>query len=115
MSRKTILLRKDDVRLTVVHHVYKEKTYYTKMPDGELIPEKRETLQKELTKHKWFKRDAICSVEEYFTNQNKVAKTRSIVYDKYSGRSYITFHSVEEVISKISQQPTPINEFNLQT
>jgi hypothetical protein len=75
------------------------------MPDGELIPEKRETLQKEITVQKWFKRDGIVSVEEYVTSQNKIAKNRSIVTDKYTGRSYATFHSPNDIMRTIYPEP----------
>ena len=105
MRRKEIQLNRDNIRLSLVHQVYKEKTKYTKMPDGELIPEKKERLQKEITVQKWFRRDAIVSVEEYVTVTNKIAKNRSIVTDKYSGRSYATFHSPEEVMRSIHPEP----------
>jgi hypothetical protein len=101
MARKKILLLKDNVRLSVVHQVYRNKIQYTKLPDGELYPEKRETLRKEMTLQKWFKKDAITSVEEYVTHANKIAKSRSIIFDKYSGRSYMTYHSPDEIMSTI--------------
>lgn len=101
MKRKQIQTTRETVRLSIVHQVYKERVRYTKMPDGELIPEKKEKLQKEISVHKWFKRDGIVSVEEYVTVQNKIAKSRSIVTDKYTGRSYVTFHSANEVLQTI--------------
>lgn len=105
MKRKSIQLNRDNIRLSVVHQVYKEKVKYTKMPDGELIPEKREKLQKEITVHKWFRRDGIISVEEYVTVNHKIAKNRSIVTDKYTGRSFATFHSPDEVMKVINPDP----------
>lgn len=75
------------------------------MPDGELIPEKKETLQKEIVVQRWFKKDAIVSVEEYVTSQNKIAKNRSVITDKYSGRSYATFHSSEEIMRTLYSEP----------
>jgi len=104
MKRKQIRLSRENIRLSIVHQVYKEKVKYTKMPDGELIPEKQEILKKEITVQKWFRRDAIVSVEEYATSQNKIAKNRSIVTDKYTGRSYATFHSPEEVMNTVYQE-----------
>ena len=56
MSRKKILQNKDSIRLSVVHPVYKSVTHYVKMPDGELIPERKEKLIKEITLHKWLKK-----------------------------------------------------------
>lgn len=112
MARKTILQHRDNIRLCVVHQVYKAKTYYTQMPDGELIPGKKDTLRKEMTLQKWFRRDAITSVEEYVTAQDKIAKSRSIVFDKYSGRSYITYHSPQEIMNTIYPDSKPILGFN---
>ena len=106
MRRKEIQATRDNIRLSIVHQVYKHKIRYTKMPDGELIPEKRESLQKEMTVQKWFKRDGIVSVEEYVTTQNKIAKNRSIVTDKYTGKSYATFHSPLEVMNSIYPEST---------
>lgn len=111
MKRKTIQLTRDNIRLSIVHQVYKQRTHYTKMPDGELIPEKREKLQKEMTVHKWFKRDAIISVEEYVTVTHQIAKSRSIITDKYTGRSFVTYHSPTEILSQISPDYKPITGF----
>jgi hypothetical protein len=66
---------------------------------------KKEILQKEITVQKWFRRDSIVSVEEYVTVQNKIAKNRSIVTDKYTGRSYATFHSPDEIMKSIYPEP----------
>lgn len=108
MSRKQIKLSKDNIRLSLVYPVYKQKTTYTKMPDGELIPERKEKLVKEITVQKWFKRDAITSVEEYITSKNKIAKSRSIVHDKYTGKSFATFHSPEDIMQIAEQTKHPI-------
>lgn len=88
MKRKEIQLTRDNIRLSLVHQVYR-----------------KETLQKEITVQKWFKRDGIVSVEEYVTVENKIAKSRSIVTDKYTGRSYATFHSPEEIVRSICPEP----------
>jgi len=97
------------VQLDVVHSIYKTKTVYQKLGD-DLIPERKEVLAKQIRVKKWFKKEAISSVEEYVTSKNKVSKSRSVVFDKYSGRFYATFHSPEEVIQHISSTPikTPI-------
>jgi hypothetical protein len=95
----------DSVRLDVVHSVYKSKVVYEKMPEGELFPSKQEKLHKQIRVKKWFKKESITSVEEYVTSKNTVSKNRSIVFDKYSGRFYATFHNAEEVMRSIETQP----------
>lgn len=95
----------DSVALDVVHSVYKTKTIYQKMEGGELFPERKEILVKQIKVKKWFKKECISSIEEYVNSKNKISKKRSVVFDKYSGRFYATFHSPQEVIQAISTQP----------
>jgi hypothetical protein len=59
-------------------------------------------LIKQLHVNKWFKKDGITSVEEYVTAKNTIAKNRSIVFDKYSGRFYATYHSASDVMNSIT-------------
>jgi hypothetical protein len=94
----------DSVRLEVVHSVYKTKVHYEKMEGGDLFPEQRDVLVKQIRVKKWFKKEAITSVEEYVTVKNTIAKSRSIVFDKYSGKFYATFHGTQEVINHIEPQ-----------
>jgi len=94
----------DSVRLEVVHSVYKSKVEYEHMPEGELFPVKKEVFQKQIRVKKWFKKEAITSVEEYVTIKNTIAKNRSIVFDKYSQKFYATFHHPEDVIKNIEPQ-----------
>lgn len=95
----------DSVRLEVVHSVYKTKVEYEKMPEGEMYPTQKEKLVKQIRVKKWFKKEAITSVEEYVTVKNTIAKNRSVVFDKYSGKFYATFHGAQEVINNIEPQP----------
>jgi hypothetical protein len=95
---------KDSVQLEVVHSVYKNTVKYEQMPEGDLYPVKKETFQKQIRVKKWFKKEAITSVEEYVTIKNKIAKRRCIVFDKYSGKFYATFHNLEEVFKSIEVQ-----------
>jgi hypothetical protein len=94
----------DDIQLEIVHSVYKNKVVYEKLEGGEVYPEKKEVLVKQIKVKKWFKKEAIVSVEEYVTTKNKVAKTRSIVFDKYSSRFYATYHNADEVMKNISNR-----------
>jgi hypothetical protein len=91
----------DTIMLEIVHSVYKNKIQYEKLADGELYPQKTEVLQKQMRVKKWFKKECITSVEEYVTSKNTIAKNRSIVFDKYSSRFYVTYHKPEEVLSSI--------------
>ena len=94
----------DDIQLDIVHSVYKHKIVYEKLAGGESYPERKEILVKQIKVKKWFKKEAIVSVEEYVTTKNKVAKTRSIVFDKYSSKFYATYHNAEDVMRNISSR-----------
>jgi hypothetical protein len=72
------------------------------MEGGELFPERKEVLVKQIKVKKWFKKECISSIEQYVNSKNKISKKRSVVFDKYSGRFYATFHSPQEVIRAIS-------------
>ena len=102
----------DSIALNVVHSVYKTKTIYQKMDGGDLYPEKKEVLIKQIKVKKWFKKDSISSVEEYVTSKNKVSKNRSVVFDKFSGRFYATFHSPQEILQAMSHPYTHPIGFN---
>lgn len=95
----------DAVSLNVVHSVYKTKTIYQKMEGGELFPERKEVLVKQIKVKKWFVKESISSIEEYVNSKNQVSRKRSVVFDKYSGRFYATYHSPEEVLHAISTNP----------
>jgi len=92
----------DNIQLSIVHSVTKQKLVFQKTDDGESYPSAKEVNVKQLHVQKWFKKDGITSVEEYVTAKNKIAKSRCIVFDKYSGRFYATFHSAKDVIESIS-------------
>lgn len=91
----------DSVRLDLVHSIYKTTVEYEKLPEGELYPTQKEKLVKQIRVKKWFKKEGITSVEEYVTIKNHVSKKRSIVFDKYSGKFYATFHHPDEILSSI--------------
>lgn len=95
----------DSIQLEVVHSIYKTKTIYQKMEGGDLFPEKKEVLVKQIKVKKWFKKECISSIEEYVNSKNKISKHRSVVFDKFSGRFYATFHSPQEVLQAISTTP----------
>lgn len=99
----------DSICLSIVHSVTKQTTVYQKLSGGDEYPEQKEVLVKQIHVRKWFRKDGITSVEEYVTRKNRVARNRSVVFDKYSGRFYETFHSAAEVMDNIySSAPNPI-------
>lgn len=95
----------DSIQLEVVHSIYKTKTIYQKMEGGDLYPERKEVLVKQIKVKKWFKKECISSIEEYVNSKNQISKKRSVVFDKYSGRFYATYHSPQEVLQAISSTP----------
>lgn len=94
----------DSVQLDCVHCVYKNIVSYEQLPEGEAYPVKKEVFKKNIKVKKWFKKEAITSVEEYVTMKNTIAKNRCIVFDKYSQKFYATFHNVDDVIKSIEPQ-----------
>lgn len=94
----------DSVQLQVVHSVFKSTVEYEQMPGGDQFPTQKDKLVKQIRVKKWFKKEAITSVEEYVTSKNTIAKNRCVVFDKYSGKFYATFHHPEEVIQSIEPQ-----------
>ncbi len=95
----------NSIELNVVHSVYKTKTIYQKMEGGELFPERKEVLVKQIKVKKWFLKESISSVEQYVNSKNQISKKRSVVFDKFSGRYYATYHSPQEVMHAISATP----------
>jgi hypothetical protein len=103
---KKIVSVQDNIKLSIVHSVTKQKVKLVKTEDGTSYPSAQEVNVKQLHVQKWFKKDGITSVEEYVTAKNTIAKSRCIVFDKYSGRFYATFHSAKDVIESISYVKT---------
>lgn len=80
----------------VVQRVYKTIRY--KVKDGDQVREvEDEVYVKEIYVRKWFIKDSITAVEQYINRSNKAAKTRCIVFDKYTGRNYPVAHSMDDV------------------
>lgn len=89
------------IELSVVHSVYETKKKKVKTREGvEVVPV--EKLTKQLYVRKWFVKEAITSVEEYVTTNNRISRNRCIIFDKYSGRFYATFHGADEVMKHLS-------------
>lgn len=101
MSLRKVKSDQNRIELSVVHSVYETKNKKVKTPQGiEVIPE--EKMTKQLHVRKWFVKEGITSVEEYVTADHRVSRNRSIVFDKYSGRFYATFHGADEVMKHLS-------------
>jgi hypothetical protein len=93
---------RNHIELSVVHSVYKSELKKVKHPDGSVEKVSVDKMTKQIHVRKWFIKDGITSVEEYVTKDDKISKTRSIVYDKYSGRFYATHHGAAEVMQHLS-------------
>ena len=96
------------VELTVLHPVFKTKTVYTKLPGGDEYPETKQVLVKELKVKKWFLKEAIVSIEQYVTKRHSIGKSRSVIFDKFSGRSYTVLHTPQHILHMITQPLNPI-------
>lgn len=105
MKKKPRLSRSGrKICLILVNPVYKKVTEIVRTPDGKLVKERKDKLQKETRVIKWVDRDAIISVEEYITRKGDIAKKRSIVYDKYTNRFYATWHTVNEILEVLEDR-----------
>lgn len=91
----------DSIQLIVSHKVYGRKVVITRSATGEAVPEELDVMVKEVKLVKWFKKDGIVSVEETMQKDNRVSKTRSVIFDRYSGRFYETFHPVSSVMRSL--------------
>lgn len=83
-----------EVELKVVVPIYKVKKIYNEQTNNY---HEEESFHKELIVRKWIKKDAISSYGETLTTKNTIAKSRCIIFDKYSSRDYIVKHSVDEL------------------
>lgn len=90
------------IELSVVHNIYESEIVKVKNPDKTHDYEKREKLVKQLHVRKWFSKEGITSVEEYVTNDHRISKSRSIVFDKYTSRFYATWHNPSEIMEHLS-------------
>lgn len=94
----------ETIQLNVVHSVYKEKIVNTTLPGGEIYPERKSVLVKQIRVRKWFRKDSITSVEEAVTSKNTRAKKRSVIFDKYSARFYEVYHTPGEIFEQLNSQ-----------
>lgn len=109
MSRKKIKVFHDNIQLACVHTVTKSKMVIVKTPEGP-VQEQREVTEKEIVVRRWFRRDGLSSVEEYITTTNSIAKKRSLIFDRYTGRYYATWHTPDEILEKIYEPSRTANK-----
>lgn len=93
------------IELSIVHPIYKTKTVYQKMQSGEIYPEEKQVLVKQIAVKKWINKNAIGSIEEKVTAKNTIAKERSIIFDRFSQRYYETFHNPQHLIQTLNTTP----------
>jgi hypothetical protein len=84
----------DSLELKLINPIYKVKI----IKDNVGNSVEKEQFVKELRVKRWFKKDAITSVENYITSRNTVSSKRCIVYDKYCGKHFIAEHTLDEII-----------------
>lgn len=97
-NRSRVVKRGQKIRLNLVHPIYKTVSKL-RISGKSTYKESYEKLVKEIRLIKWLNLEAIISVEEYLTAKGTVAKSRSIIFDKYTGKHYATYHPVEEILS----------------
>lgn len=86
-----------EIRLYIIHEITEKRIEYIKLEGGDEIPEEKEVVVKTLRIPQWFKKDGITSVQQHITAKNTLAKNKCVIYDKYSGKFYVTHHNVDEV------------------
>jgi hypothetical protein len=83
--------------LNVIQRIYKTKRYKVKTEEGEEEYEQHKFV-KEVRVKRWFLKDSITAVEEYYGSNNKPAKRRCIIYDRYTGKDFPVAHSMSDII-----------------
>jgi len=79
--------------LMLIQRIYKTKRYKEDEQEYE-----EHIFVKEVRVKRWFCKDSITAVEEYIGRNNKPAKNRCIIYDKYTGKDFPVAHSMEQII-----------------
>jgi hypothetical protein len=98
------------LELEVVHPIFRTETQYQRMPEGDEFPEQVQVLDRELRIRKWFRKDGITSVEQAVSDKHKIYKTRCVVFDRYSGRFYQAYHSIDDVMATLEGAPPKTNQ-----
>ena len=105
MSNK-IIEHNDTVQLSLIHPIYKSVSVSAVDENGNSLVMKKDKLVKQIAIKKWFRKDAIDSVEEYVTTKNTIAKNRCIIHDAMSNSYYQTFHNPDELWFILRKEPT---------
>ncbi len=101
MTKNKIVCTGDAMELFMVTPIYKTKIKVVKI-DGVKTNVESQVLVKELHTKKWIRKDAITSVEDYVTSKSVISKTRSVIFDKYSGKYFATAHSTDNIIEVLT-------------
>ncbi len=105
MKRK-ILSDEQSIQLVLINPIYQTKTFKIKDKAGNIGYIEKEVFIKELPVKKWMRKSNITSVEQYITTSNKIAKSRSIIFDQSCGRFYSTLHTPEDIWKNIVGENT---------
>ncbi len=95
----------DDIEPLLIYPIYRTETFFKASKSGAFAKYQKDVLFKEVKVHRWFRKESIIGIQEYVTTDNKIAKTRCLVLDKYSNQFFAVFHSVSDVRSAIRQFP----------
>lgn len=99
----------ESICIATIYSVYKTSYETIKEADGSISYREKEKLIKQIPVKKWFKKEAITSVEEYVTTKNTIAKKRSVIYDKYTGKYFATYYAPDELFAAINKKNLEIN------
>lgn len=88
------------IQVKIINQLVKTKLVKNSDP-----AEYEEVIFKELFTKKWFRRDGITTIEEYITTKKTIAKTRSTIFDTFTGRLYVVNHTIEEVEEAVILKP----------
>ena len=86
----------DMIELKLINTFFKTKMVL-QVVDGQKTKVPVQVVAKEFNSRKFLRRDGITSVEDYVSSTRKIAKSRCIIYDKYSNQHLAVNHSVDEV------------------
>ena len=105
MKKSKIVVENEYVTFTILHTLVKQKTKNTKAQDEDgnivVVPITYEVKGKTLYLTRICRIDAISSIDNYINDNNRIIKTKCVIFDRFSGRDYLVNNSIEEVKNAI--------------
>jgi choline kinase len=104
----------DFIEMDVIVEKYKKRKRIVKDSDGnKVLQESGKTLKEYVNKYNGFFtlptnfiKECITLYGPVSTQQNRVMKTRSTVYDKYSNKFYVVNHPFQEIEKTLNSRPS---------